>query len=182
MSNKIDKNGLLAVLNDWNFWQKDLPVGVKRDDYLTKAKSFLKEGQVLVITGARRSGKSFIMRQLIKELINSGTAPQETLMINFEDPRLPKLDVTALQEIYEIYLETLNPKVKPYIFLDEIQEVEDWEKWVRTMHELDKAHLIISGSNAKLLSQELATLLTGRHLDIEVSPRAEAIRAIALEL
>lgn len=170
MSKKIDKNELLTVLNDWNFWQKDLLIGVKRDDYLTKAKSFLKEGQILVITGARRSGKSFIMRQLIKELINSGIAPQETLMINFEDPRLPKLDVAALQEIYEIYLEALNPKVKPYIFLDEIQEVEGWEKWVRTMHELDKAHLIISGSNAKLLSQELATLLTGRHLDIEVSP------------
>jgi len=170
MHKTLDKNEILTIFNDWNFWQKDLPIGVRRDDYLTKAKSFLKENQILIITGARRSGKSFIMRQLIRELMDSGVAPQETLMINFEDPRLPKLNVVALQEIYEIYLEMLNPKAKPYIFLDEIQEVEGWEKWVRTIHELDKAHLIISGSNAKLLSQELATLLTGRHLDIEVSP------------
>jgi len=170
MVKKLDKNEILAVLNDWNFWQKDLPFGIRRNDYLAKARSFLEEDQILIIIGARRSGKSFIMRQLIKELINNGIAPYETLMINFEDPRLPKLDGAALQEIYEIYLEMLNPKAKSYIFLDEIQEVEGWEKWVRTMHELGKAHLIISGSNAKLLSQELATLLTGRHLDIQVSP------------
>ncbi|MEK9165941.1 MAG: ATP-binding protein, partial [Patescibacteria group bacterium] len=170
MSKKIDKNEILAVLNDWNFWQHSLPVGIRRDDYLTKAKSFLRERQILIIAGARRSGKSFIMRQVIKELTHSGVPAQETLMINFEDPRLPKLGLDTLQDIYEIYLEALNPKASPYLFLDEIQEVEGWEKWVRTIHELGKAHLIISGSNAKLLSQELATLLTGRHLDVEVSP------------
>jgi predicted AAA+ superfamily ATPase len=57
----------------------------------------------------------------------------------------------------------------PYIFLDEIQEVQGWEKWVRMMHELGKAKLIISGSNAHLLSRELGTLLTGRHLDLIIN-------------
>lgn len=170
MTKKLDKNNVLAILNDWNFWRQDLPVGIKRENYLKKARNFLSEEQVLVITGARRSGKSFIMRQIIKDLINKGLAPQETLMINLEDPRLPKLDPETLQEIFDIYLEELNPQGKPYLFLDEIQEAEDWEKWVRATQELGKASIVVSGSNAKLLSQELATLLTGRHLDIEVSP------------
>ena len=64
----------------------------------------------------------------------------------------------------------MRPAGKPYIFLDEIQEVDQWEKWVRTMHELNKAVIVISGSNAKLLSTELSTVLTGRHLDTRVLP------------
>ena len=81
------------------------------------------------------------------------------LFINFEDPRFHKLDTELLQKIYETYLESLNPKGSIYIFLDEIQEIPEWEKWVRTMHELKKANLIISGSNARLLSRELSTLI-----------------------
>ncbi|MEW6102680.1 MAG: ATP-binding protein [bacterium] len=72
--------------------------------------------------------------------------------------------------IFETYLEFLNPKGKPYIFLDEVQEVAGWEKWVRTTRELQKAKIVISGSNAKLLSRELSSLLTGMHLDLTVYP------------
>jgi len=127
-------------------------------------------GQIIVITGARRSGKSFIMRQLAKELIKRGVNENRILIVNFEDPRFIDLNPQLLQQIYETYLEFLNPKDKPYIFFDEVQEVQKWEKWVRTMQELKKANIILSGSNAKLLSRELATLLTGRHLDITVFP------------
>ena len=64
----------------------------------------------------------------------------------------------------------MSPTETPYIFLDEIQEVDQWEKWVRMMHELKKAKIIVSGSNAHLLSRELGTLLTGRHIDLTVFP------------
>lgn len=73
MINKIDKNELLGILNDWNFWQKDLEIGKLRKEYLEKINKLLKTNQILVITGARRSGKSFIMRQLAKQLLNKVT-------------------------------------------------------------------------------------------------------------
>lgn len=123
-----------------------------------------------MIKGPRRSGKSYLMRQLAWDLINTGISPQRILMINFEDPRFGKLNANFLQRIYEVYLEFINPKEKSFLFLDEIQEVEGWEKWVLMMQELKKAKIIVSGSNAKLLSQELSTLLTGRHLDLLVFP------------
>jgi predicted AAA+ superfamily ATPase len=166
----MDKNEIITILEDWNFWKKSLETGIPRPFYLEKLKKFLLTDQVIVITGARRSGKSFIMRQLSKELINEGIDKNQILIVNFEDSRFIELNPKLLQQIYETYLEFLNPKDKPYIFLDEIQEVQNWEKWVATMQELKKAKIIISGSNAKLLSKELATLLTGRHLDITVFP------------
>lgn len=166
----MDKNEILNILEDWNFWKKDLDTGIKRDFYIGELKKMLLTEQIIAIVGARRSGKSFIMKQLAKELTENGIDKNQILIINFEDPRFVGLDAKLLQQIYETYLEFLNPNGRPYIFLDEIQEVKEWEKWVRTMQELKKARIIISGSNAKLLSKELATLLTGRHLDLFISP------------
>ena len=166
----MDKNEIIEILQDWNFWKKDLESGIERPTYLNRLKDFLKTGQIVVITGARRAGKSFLMRQLIKSLIYNGVKRNNILMVNFEDPRFTELDTKILQKIYEVYLEFLNPKGDVFIFLDEVQEVSGWEKWVRTIYELKKAKLVISGSNAKLLSAELSTLLTGRHIDLEVFP------------
>jgi len=166
----MDKLEILTILEDWNFWKKELDTGIIRNLYLEKLKRFISTNQIIVITGARRSGKSFIMKQLAKKLTDEGLDKKQILIVNFEDPRFAQLDSKLLQKIYETYLESLNPDGKPYIFLDEIQEVKDWEKWVRMMHELRKAKIIVSGSNAKLLSKELSTLLTGRHIDITVFP------------
>jgi len=166
----MDKNEIIKILGDWNFWGKDLNTGINRPYYLNKIKNFHESSHIIVITGARRSGKSFIMRQTAKTLIKGGMRENNILIVNFEDPRFVELNTKILQQIYDVYLEFLNPQEKPYLFLDEIQEVEDREKWVRTIHELDKAKIIISGSNAKLLSRELSTLLTGRHLDLVIFP------------
>jgi len=166
----MEKEKIIKILNDWNFWDKEIETGVRRDDYLERLKQLITDNQIITITGARRSGKSFIMRQLAKELIESKVNKENILLVNLEDPRFSNLSTSLLSEIYDAYLEFRRPKDKSYIFLDEIQEVEKWEKWVLSMQELKKAHLIISGSNAKLLSRELSTLLTGRHLDITVLP------------
>ncbi|MEW6618964.1 MAG: ATP-binding protein [bacterium] len=166
----MEKNEIIRVLEDWNFWKKDLATGYERPHYLNRLKGFLTTSHIIVITGARRSGKSFMMRQLAKSLIKEGVEKNRILFVNLEDPRFTGLDAKNLQKIYEVYLEFLNPKQRPYLFLDEVQEAKEWEKWVRTVHELNKAQLIISGSNAKLLSTELATLLTGRHLDLTLFP------------
>jgi len=91
-------------------------------------------------------------------------------MVNFEDPRFTELDAKTLQRLYGVYLEFLNPEGEVFIFLDEVQEVFEWERWVRAIHELNKARLVVSGSNAKLLDKELSTLLTGIHIDLVVFP------------
>ncbi|MGB6369580.1 MAG: ATP-binding protein, partial [Atribacterota bacterium] len=166
----MDKNEIIKIFGDWNFWDKDLNAGINRPYYLNKIKNFHESSHIIVITGARRSGKSFIMRQTAKTLMKGGIRKNHILMVNFEDPRFVELNTKTLQQLYDVYLEFLNPQEKPYLFLDEIQEVKDWERWVRTIHELDKAKIIISGSNAKLLSRELSTLLTGRHLDLVIFP------------
>lgn len=166
----MNKNEILNILVDWNFWEKDQDAGFIRPEYLKQFHTIKDSNHILVISGARRSGKSYLMRRFSKKLIEDGIKKENILFINFEDPRFYKLDSHLLQEIFETYLENLNPSGKTYIFLDEIQEVLNWEKWVSTMHELKKSKIIISGSNAKLLSQELSTLLTGRHLDLTVFP------------
>lgn len=166
----MDKTQLISVLNDWNFWNNRPKTGIARPLYLERLKTALTTQQVIAITGPRRSGKSVIMRQMIQGLMAQGVPAKNCVMINFEDPRLSPINVSALQTLYDTYLEYLNPTGTPYIFLDEIQEVDGWEKWVCTLHELGKARLIISGSNAKLLSHELSTLLTGRHVDVTIFP------------
>jgi hypothetical protein len=166
----MNKNEIFTILDDWNFWKKDLEAGISRPFYLDRLKKFSETRQILVIKGVRRSGKSFIMRQFAKELVKKEVDKEDILIVNFEDPRFTELNTEILQEIYETYLEFLRPKGKPFIFLDEVQEVKEWEKWARTLHELNKAKIFVSGSNAKLLSKELATLLTGRHLDITIFP------------
>lgn len=82
------------------------------------------------------------MRQTTKTLIKGGIRKNNILIVNFEDPRFVELNTKILQQVYDVYLEFLNPQEKPYLFLDEIQEVKDWEKWVRTIHELDKAKIV----------------------------------------
>jgi predicted AAA+ superfamily ATPase len=166
----MNKNELIRILQDWNFWRRELEIGVPRDQYLASVKQFLDTNQVLTITGPRRAGKSFLMRQAALALTHHGVGKENILIANFEDPRFPELNTKLLEQLYETYLEFLTPKGPIYVFLDEVQEIDGWERWVRYMHELKKAKLVVSGSNAKLLSRELGTLLTGRHLDVTVFP------------
>jgi len=187
----MDKNELIAILKDWNFWDNDLPTGIFRDQYTTRINEYLSSNQVIALTGPRRAGKSYIMRQVVKSLIAGGVDRKSILFVNFEDPRFARLDTGLLQTIYEVYRHHTgselgsagrqgnpagpgpNPVVsgaKSYIFLDEVQLVDKWEKWVRTFHELDKAKFIISGSNSELLHTDLASALTGRNLAVNIFP------------
>ncbi len=164
------KEELLEILQDWNFWKKELDTGKERKRYLEKCLRFLKTNVVIAIIGVRRAGKSYIIRQVIKKLIENRAKRKNILMVNFEDRRFAEFYPKLLDEVYETYLEFLKPDNKPFIFLDEVHNVPKWERWVRTMQELGKAKIVVSGSSAKLLAGELATLLTGRHLDLVVFP------------
>ena len=100
---KMSKNEILSILEDWNLWRKDIDAGFERPTYLAKLRSFVDTNQVVVITGPRRAGKSFLMRQLAKDLANRARK-ENVLFVNFEDPRFTRLDTGLLNEIYETYL------------------------------------------------------------------------------
>lgn len=166
----MERAKLLEILTDWNFWSRDHETGIPRQEYLQQLSALAGTGQVIVLLGVRRSGKSTLMRQYIQQLRQQKVDSRNILYVNFEDVRFQELDLEILQQIYEVYLEQLQPSAKPHIFLDEVHKVPHWEKFVRTLHELGKAQLYVSGSNSHLLFGTIASVLTGRHLDLQVFP------------
>ena len=166
----MEKAEIIEILEDWNFWTKGHDAGITRPDYLKRLKDIAKTKQVIAVTGVRRSGKSTIMLQYIMHLIDKKLDPKNILYVNFEDLRFKEISLELLNRIYEVYLEYVQPTSVPYIFLDEVHKIKSWEKFARTMHELKKAHVFVSGSNTKLLFGEIASVLTGRHLDLMVFP------------
>lgn len=120
-----------------------------------------------VFLGIRRAGKSYLMYQRIHALLNQGHSIDEILYINFEDERFIGLKSTELDDIKQAYEESFS--YHPILFLDEIQVVDGWEKFVRRL--VDKGYRVyVTGSNAKMLSSEIATTLGGRFLIQEVYP------------
>jgi len=167
----MDKNKLFGILNDWNYWDKTVPAFFSRDEYQRKINAYLATGEVIVLKGIRRSGKSTLLINHIRQLIDTGLDKKEILFVNFEDPRFDaELNNELLEQIFEIYKEFVNNETKPHIFLDEVQHVAQWEKWVLTGYELKRAQFYVTGSSSKLLSREFGTALSGRFLAINVFP------------
>ena len=167
----MQKDALLEILSDWNFWAKEIDTGIKREEYVKKIIDLItKTDQIVCIAGVRRCGKSTIIKQIAKELIKDSIEKENTLIVNFEDERFSKRNLETLIDIYDCYLEKVGPNAKPFVFLDEIQNVLEWERFVRGKHEKKEANIVVSGSSSKLLSAELATLLTGRHLTFNIYP------------
>ncbi len=165
----MQKSEIIEILSDWNFWAKEVDTGTTREEYLdTLVNLITKTNQIICIAGIRRSGKSTIIRQIAKQLIGQQNA--DTLIVNFEDERFRQRNLDLLIDIYNTYREKVKPKSTPFIFLDEIQNIPEWERFARGVHERGEAKIIVSGSSSKLLSAELATLLTGRHIMFFVQP------------
>jgi len=120
-----------------------------------------------VFVGLRRVGKTFLMYQQIHNLIKNGHSIEEILFFNFEDERIDKIELQDFDKIKRCYEEMYSHK--PIFFLDEIQIVDKWEKFARRLAD-DKYRVYISGSNAKMLSKDIATTLGGRFLISEVFP------------
>jgi hypothetical protein len=167
---ELTKLGIMEILNDWNYWHRDFEKYVPRTEYLKKIRSFRRSGEIIILSGIRRSGKSTLLKLEMEDLAHD-VEKKELLFINFEDPRFSdNLNTKTLDRIFEAYRENINPDGEVYLFLDEVQNVDRWEKWVRTAHELKKAKIYITGSSSKLLSGEIATSISGRYLQIEVYP------------
>jgi uncharacterized protein len=132
---------------------------------------YLPQKEMIVLTGVRRSGKSSLMRLIAQDLIQvSGAAAQNIFYLNFEDERLVSFTVADFEPLYEAFLELEKPTGRKYLFLDEIQNVPGWEKWLNRLYEFEDVKLFVTGSNASLLSPEIASALTGRNRQIALWP------------
>ncbi len=166
----MKKEEIISLLSEWNFWGRGLETGKERT-YTHEIVEMLegKVNKIVSVFGVRRAGKSYILRQVAKRL-SEKYGKKNVLYVNFEEIGLGERNVDLLNNIYFAYTELIRPQMKPFLLLDEIQEIKGWEKWVRSLHEKDAAKFVVSGSSAKLMSEELATLLAGRDVAIEVFP------------
>ena len=144
---------------------------LKRDEYIKKIVPFIDKDVIKVLTGIRRSGKSVMLKLLMEELKNRGINEKQFIYINFEN--LKYRNLKNYERLYDFILNKVDDKYKSYyIFLDEIQEVEEWERCVNSLRvdEDFNFDIYITGSNAKLLSGELSTYLAGRYIEFVVYP------------
>ncbi len=157
---------ILQIAATWSPWDNPTADTVPRKVDLPAE---LRPSLALVIQGVRRCGKSTLMRQLVAHY---GFDPRRCLFLNFEDPRLASaLDFRTLDAVVDAFERQHGDQAPLHFFFDEIQWVEGWERWMRSR--LDRANnqtFVVSGSNARLLSGELGSTLTGRHLTIELYP------------
>ena len=143
----------------------------KRELYIEKIKPFIDKDIIKVLTGIRRSGKSVMLKLIMEELKQNGIDEKQFININFEN--LINRELTTADKLHEYILKKASEiKKKCYIFLDEIQEVKDWEKCINSLrvNEEYDFDIYITGSNAKLLSGELSTYLAGRYVEFVIYP------------
>jgi len=153
-----------------------------RDRRIIKRNYILEDHVNYCFTGIRRTGKSYMMYQQILQLMEGGVVENRILYVNFEDERFLEITADDLNMILEIGIENAGKAGKPYIFLDEIQNVEGWDKFVRRLADM-KYPLSITGSNSRMLSSEIASTLGGRFMIVQVFPYAfdEYLKALGNE-
>ena len=130
------------------------------------------KGKIDAVIGMRRTGKTFLLFQIMQDYLQQGIAKEAILYINFDDERLLPLNISELGKISESYFR-LYPEMREttcYYFFDEIQNIPGWESYCRRLIDTENIQLIVTGSSAKLLSKEIATSLRGRSISTEVFP------------
>jgi predicted AAA+ superfamily ATPase len=131
----------------------------------------LNTDKIVTIAGVRRSGKTSLMFQCIEQLLRSGIKKSNILYVNFENERLIATKATDLDTLLIAHAMAFTAEEGlVYLFLDEIQNVENWDKWIRKIYDLHKYRIVITGSSSELLSVEIATALAGRNLSYTVYP------------
>ena len=141
---------------------------IKRERYIERLKSLRDKKIIKVITGVRRWGKSTLMAMFQQELMQSGVKKRQIININFEDYDF--LELRNAKVLFEYISHHLSKENRNYVFLDEIQHVENYADVVDALFVKDNIDIYITGSNAYLLSSEIATLLSGRYVEIQLLP------------
>ena len=141
---------------------------ISRETYLQKLRELRDQKLIKVVTGIRRSGKSTLLEAFKNELIESGVAKRNIVFLNFEERE--NMHLINWTTLYDEIIKNIKSDKKYYVFLDEVQLVDDFEKLINSLFRKKNIDLYVTGSNAYLLSSELATLLTGRYIAINVQP------------
>jgi uncharacterized protein len=151
-----------------SLWYIIIMSNIARCQYIDKIQDYLDKPQIIkVITGMRRTGKSYFLRQVI-ELIKSKFTKSQIIYIDKES-----LDFELIQNYKDLnqYIKTeIDKKKKTFLFIDEIQEIEGWEKAIRSFYNTEKIDIYITGSNSDLLSSELSSYLSGRYIEFPIYP------------
>jgi predicted AAA+ superfamily ATPase len=148
--------------------QQNISNLIERKQYMQISRTWKEQNVIKVLTGVRRCGKSTLLEMFADELRQQGVEQTQIQFLNFED-----LDTLAIGDIYQIHThikERLVPDRMNYIFLDEVQNIKDFQRLVDSLYIKKNCNVYITGSNAYLLSGELATLLTGRYIETEILP------------
>ncbi len=168
----MENDELSVIIYEWQTFLLSQDQGIEREAEKLILES-IGSKPMKIITGFRRTGKSFIVQRIARQLVNAQKYSKENLLyLNFEDFRLAEvLNPKDLSRIYEFFLTRIAKKGKKLLILDEIQNVTGWDKWIRTMYEKEKdIEIILTGSNSQLLSQELGTNLAGRFIEFFIFP------------
>lgn len=155
---------LKTILYEWK--ERKLPETIRREKDL-KGYLQIKPQKIIVVTGFRRVGKTYLIFQLIKELLKKKDR-EEIVYINFEDERIP-LRTKVLTDLIPV-IKQIFQKLPEILFLDEIQEIPGWNKWVRRIYDQERVKMFVTGSSSKMSSREIPTELRGRCLEIKIFP------------
>lgn len=162
------------AIRKFNFWNGNNPdLGYLRSNYTDKIVNYIGIRLVKVLVGQRRTGKSYLLRQIAKQILDLGVNSNNLLYINKEFMELDFVkSYMDLEELLNFYKKELKPQGKIYLFIDEIQNIDGWEHFVNSHSQdfVDEFEIFISGSNSKMLSGELSTLLSGRYVQFEIFP------------
>ena len=143
----------------------------KREDYLSKIRSFYNETDLIkVITGVRRCGKSTLMQLIIEELLNHGIAKENIFLINLEKTEFRKVRTVENLESTINKLSLSSTEGIKYLFIDEVQYIKSFEEYINSLRADGDWSIFLTGSNSYLLSSEIGTILTGRYIPFEVFP------------
>jgi len=169
-------SAMKEIIKRWNPWWlhgkvPESKTRIARPETLGGIAKLLNIKEIIGITGVRRCGKSTVLYQLIDHLIEDGINPINILYFNLDEPFEDK-SISILNHIFENYIEINNPAGQKYIFLDEIQNIENWETWLKKYYDLYDTDIkfVITGSNSMMLSDKLSRLLTGRIISKTVYP------------
>jgi predicted AAA+ superfamily ATPase len=174
----VREEDFATVLSEWK--NARIPELIQRE-----VKIPLDSNMIVSIIGPRQAGKTFRVYQMVKELLDK-VPYQNIVYVNFEHERMRNLDAVHLEEMLKVYYQLYKPdKAYPiYLLLDEIQNVKDWDRWVRRVNDEGRYRIYITGSSSKLSSREIATSLRGRSISYTVFPFSfrEFLRAKKFEI
>lgn len=148
---------------DFNFY-----IMIARDSYLSHLEKWKDKAVVKVITGIRRCGKSTLLKIYRNRLHDMGVADDQIISLNLED--IDNEKYLNYRELYTYVKSQIHPSKMNYLFFDEIQMVDNFQKAIDSLQLIDNVDIYVTGSNAYLLSGEIATLLSGRYVEIEMFP------------